>query len=240
MEGYCSRGLGLTPLSRNVGGHQLKICKPEAKNRQLEEIRCGREANDFVSVVRRLGADESKARFEAKLGKIANATPSKDGAVSGTRTTPAAVAAVLLAACTTSTPGPTYDGPVGDPGFPKPEWMLADYCAQGTNFDYCQGYTIDEERQLMVIYQTVLGNMVEDECDKTWLDMAAMRRQSKEWWPDETDPPWSMSVDYELVDRAQHAATQRFRKVRSQTSQAEFCRLMWEEPELKGVLLSTR
>jgi hypothetical protein len=30
-------------------------------------------AEDFVSVVRRLGADESKERFEKKLGKIAKA-----------------------------------------------------------------------------------------------------------------------------------------------------------------------
>ena len=33
-------------------------------------------ADDFVSVARRLGADESKERFEAKLGKIAKAKPS--------------------------------------------------------------------------------------------------------------------------------------------------------------------
>ena len=32
-------------------------------------------ADDFVSVARRLGADENKARFEAKLGKIAKAKP---------------------------------------------------------------------------------------------------------------------------------------------------------------------
>jgi hypothetical protein len=32
-------------------------------------------ADDFISVARRLGADEDKARFEKKLGKIAKATP---------------------------------------------------------------------------------------------------------------------------------------------------------------------
>jgi len=31
------------------------------------------KGDDFVSVARRLGADEDKARFEAKLGKIARA-----------------------------------------------------------------------------------------------------------------------------------------------------------------------
>ena len=31
--------------------------------------------DDFESVARRLGADEDKARFEAKLGKIAKASP---------------------------------------------------------------------------------------------------------------------------------------------------------------------
>ncbi len=31
------------------------------------------KADDFVSVARRLGADEDKARFEKKLGKIAKA-----------------------------------------------------------------------------------------------------------------------------------------------------------------------
>ena len=34
-----------------------------------------RPADDFVSVARRLGADEDKARFEERLGKIAKAKP---------------------------------------------------------------------------------------------------------------------------------------------------------------------
>lgn len=33
------------------------------------------QKDDFVSVAKRLGADEDKARFEAKLGKIAKAKP---------------------------------------------------------------------------------------------------------------------------------------------------------------------
>jgi transposase-like protein len=31
-----SKSLGLIPLSGNVGGHRLKICKPEARNPQLD------------------------------------------------------------------------------------------------------------------------------------------------------------------------------------------------------------
>jgi hypothetical protein len=34
-----------------------------------------REPDDFVFVARRLGADESKERFEKKLGKIAKPKP---------------------------------------------------------------------------------------------------------------------------------------------------------------------
>ncbi len=36
-----------------------------------------KESDDFVSVARRLGADEDKATFEAKLAKIAKARPTK-------------------------------------------------------------------------------------------------------------------------------------------------------------------
>jgi hypothetical protein len=35
------------------------------------------QPDDFVSVARHLGADESKERFEKKLGKIAKAKPQK-------------------------------------------------------------------------------------------------------------------------------------------------------------------
>jgi hypothetical protein len=35
------------------------------------------QPDDFISVARRLGADESKERFEAKLKKIAKAKPQK-------------------------------------------------------------------------------------------------------------------------------------------------------------------
>lgn len=34
-----------------------------------------RQPDDFKSVARRIGADEDKGRFEAKLGKIAKAKP---------------------------------------------------------------------------------------------------------------------------------------------------------------------
>jgi hypothetical protein len=37
-----------------------------------------REPDDFISVARRLGADEDKATFEAKLAKIVKAKPSSD------------------------------------------------------------------------------------------------------------------------------------------------------------------
>ena len=35
-EDGSSKSLGLIPLSGNVGGHRLKICKPESKNPQLD------------------------------------------------------------------------------------------------------------------------------------------------------------------------------------------------------------
>jgi|SRR5680860_1348507 len=35
-ENGSGRSLGLIPLSENVGGHRLKICKPEARNPQLD------------------------------------------------------------------------------------------------------------------------------------------------------------------------------------------------------------
>jgi hypothetical protein len=34
-----------------------------------------RAADDFIAVARRIGTDEDKATFEAKLGKIAKAKP---------------------------------------------------------------------------------------------------------------------------------------------------------------------
>jgi hypothetical protein len=37
----------------------------------------GRASDDFISVARRLGADEDKATFEAKLAKIAKAKATK-------------------------------------------------------------------------------------------------------------------------------------------------------------------
>jgi hypothetical protein len=46
-----------------------------AKAAAKEAVR--KPADDFVSVARRLGFDEDKGRFEAKLAKIAKATPSE-------------------------------------------------------------------------------------------------------------------------------------------------------------------
>lgn len=43
----------------------MKGSKPKRKNKDTKP------ADDFVSVARRIGADEDKARFEAKLKKIA-------------------------------------------------------------------------------------------------------------------------------------------------------------------------
>jgi hypothetical protein len=55
-------------MSRRPNPKRTK--KPEREPRQ-------QISDDFVSVARRLGADEDKARFEAKLGKIAKAVPKK-------------------------------------------------------------------------------------------------------------------------------------------------------------------
>jgi hypothetical protein len=38
-------------------------------------------ADDFVSVARRLGADEDKAKFEAKLAKIVTGKPKAKGRI---------------------------------------------------------------------------------------------------------------------------------------------------------------
>jgi len=48
-----------------------------AKRKKLSTKRRARRnpADSFIAVARRLEADEDKATFEAKLGKIARATP---------------------------------------------------------------------------------------------------------------------------------------------------------------------
>ena len=43
----------------------------KAKKKPTPKKKAATEADDFISVARRLGADESKERFEAKLKKIA-------------------------------------------------------------------------------------------------------------------------------------------------------------------------
>jgi len=50
--------------------------KPLKQHKSLNRTQ-SRRADDFESVAKRLGADEDKARFEAKLGKIAKAKPKK-------------------------------------------------------------------------------------------------------------------------------------------------------------------
>lgn len=52
---------------------QTRSKKP--RSRPSKETAVAKPSDDFVSVARRLGADESKARFEAKLGRIAKAKP---------------------------------------------------------------------------------------------------------------------------------------------------------------------
>jgi hypothetical protein len=51
--------------------------------------------DDFVSVARRLGADESKERFEAKLKKIAKTKPRQQGLLGITSREPCYHAALL-------------------------------------------------------------------------------------------------------------------------------------------------
>jgi hypothetical protein len=52
---------------------RLQPRKPAQKKRPKPDS----EKDDFVSVARRLGADEDKATFEAKLAKIVKAKPKK-------------------------------------------------------------------------------------------------------------------------------------------------------------------
>jgi hypothetical protein len=101
---------------------------------------------------------------------------------------------------------------LGDPGFPKPDWMLEKFCAEGTGFDFCQGYTIEEERRMMIMYKPFLGGMVGGDCRTANLDIKALTEEAKKWWPDESYPPYSMSIEYELIEIAQTHAHQRYKK----------------------------
>lgn len=49
----------------------------KAKQKPAKRDHKKSEPEDFVSVARRLGADESKERFEKKMKKIAKAKPSE-------------------------------------------------------------------------------------------------------------------------------------------------------------------
>jgi hypothetical protein len=49
----------------------------QTKPQPRKSVKARKQDDDFVSVARRLGADEDKGRFEAMLGKIAKATRDK-------------------------------------------------------------------------------------------------------------------------------------------------------------------
>ena len=49
------------------------------KRKKTPPNQANEQSDDFVSVARRLGADESKKRFEEKLKKIAKANPKQRG-----------------------------------------------------------------------------------------------------------------------------------------------------------------
>jgi hypothetical protein len=53
-----------------------KVKSPKTQNKRRN---IGSLSQDFESVAKRLGADEDKDRFEAKLGKIAKAKPKAKG-----------------------------------------------------------------------------------------------------------------------------------------------------------------
>lgn len=53
--------------------------KPQAAKIKRPKNNKTKEPDDFVSVARRLGCDEDKATFEAKLAKIAKVKPGPSG-----------------------------------------------------------------------------------------------------------------------------------------------------------------
>jgi hypothetical protein len=55
----------------------MKATKSQPQKQAKKISTSSRQSDDFVSVARRLGADESKERFEAKLKKIAKAKLAK-------------------------------------------------------------------------------------------------------------------------------------------------------------------
>jgi hypothetical protein len=63
------KSLGRLLYSGNAGGHQLTICKPKAKNPEID-LQNKVEPDDFVYVARRLECDEDKERFEKKLARL--------------------------------------------------------------------------------------------------------------------------------------------------------------------------
>jgi hypothetical protein len=53
-----------------------KVKSPKTQNKRAN---IGQLPQDFESVAKRLGCDDDKDRFEAKLGNIAKAKPKKTG-----------------------------------------------------------------------------------------------------------------------------------------------------------------
>jgi hypothetical protein len=56
---------------------QTRSKKPRTRSKKSKTVR----SDDFVSVARRLGADEDKATFEAKLAKIVTGKPKAKGRI---------------------------------------------------------------------------------------------------------------------------------------------------------------
>jgi hypothetical protein len=68
---------------RSLAHHGRRIkwlaAKPKQSSGKLSNLKSPRrdQPDDFISVARRLGADESKERFEKKRKKISKANPKK-------------------------------------------------------------------------------------------------------------------------------------------------------------------
>ncbi|GLS76325.1 hypothetical protein [Oharaeibacter diazotrophicus] len=139
---------------------------------------------------------------------------------------------VLLAGCqskpASSTFGPVYDGPVGYPGFDPPEWMLQDFCAQGDSFDFCQGFTIEEQRAMLLAYRLELALLTQRECGgaTTWV---GVNRLLDAWG---TKPPKA------AVDRYQRATEQArddFEDLRKRNGNI-LCQKLKKIPDLDGFI----
>lgn len=141
--------------------------------------------------------------------------------------------AVALAACQTSAPpkssfGPEYDGPVGDPGFEPPTWMLQKFCASGDGIDFCQGYTIEEQRGMLLTYRYMLASMIAKECggDTSWKGIYDSIDKWKSRWP---------KLGLEEIFTAWGSAKYDYSELRK-SSKGALCRRAAEIEDLKGYL----